>query len=543
MSLSENETEKLQKKATDLKSTNTRLKKRVKTLESALVKAEQNSQVKSDYLERMSHEIRTSMNGLIGMTNLVQETELTAEQKRYLEMLHISVDRLQAVVSEVLDYAKIETGQLELAPVSFKLKESLDYDLYLLRLAAEQKGLTLTYRIDPDVPDHLYGDPKRLAQVLTNLIHNSIHYTERGGITILVASDGYDDSNRLSLHFSVHDTGRGIDIDKQQRIFQAFNHSDQCQSASGDGAGVGLTVCSQLVKMMGGEIGLASSKKGSTFWFSVPFREVADPDWQLEMSQLDAERESQAARYALLGARVLLAEDDPINRAVTEALLTQAGIEVTCVENGRQAHQLAREGGFQIVLMDVQMPEMDGLEATRKIRSDEKRRERKRATIIALTALALHGDREKCLQAGMDDYLPKPIEKKELLDMLSRYLTCSALVVDGEAESQQQLVRCLIENGWSVTIAESGRLAMYEASLNAFDLVLLDTRLPQLGGIEAARIIRRLEEYSGRHARIVGVGWGGSGEEQRCLANGMDGYISRPVTTEKICAQLGPVSK
>ncbi|WP_143170594.1 response regulator [Desulfopila aestuarii] len=538
MSLIESEIDKLQKKTVDLKSTNAKLKKRIKALESALEKAEQNSRVKSEFLENMSHEIRTSMNGIVGMTSLVLETKLTSEQQQYLEMVNTSVDRLQEVVSEVLDYSKIEAGLLDLEPQDFNLKESLDHDLYLLRLAAEQKGITLTCKVDPDVPESVYGDPKRLVQVLTNLVNNAIRHTESGGVSIFVKNDGYDDSNRLSLHFSVHDTGTGIDLEKQQRIFQAFSQPGSRQTASAEGIGVGLTICSQLVKMMGGELGLASSRKGSTFWFSVPFREVVDIDLEFEMDQLAAEREARTSTYALQGARVLLAEDDPINRLLTETLLTQAGVEVTSVENGEEASRLAEVNDYQIILMDVQMPVVDGLEATRKIRQVEKKSGKRRTTIIALTALAMQGDREKCLQAGMDDYISKPIEKKQLLNMLTTYLTSSALVVDGDVESKQQLVQCLVENGWNVTIAESGRSAMYEASLNPFDLILLDTRMPQMGGIEAAKVIRRLEEYSGRHAHIVGIGWGGSGEEQRCLENGIDGYIARPFTREKITERL-----
>lgn len=530
--------EKLHKKAADLKDNNAKLKKRIKTLESALEKAEQTSRVKSEYLENMSHEIRTSMNGIVGMTSLVLETDLTREQEQYLRMVNTSVDRLLEVVNEVLDYSKIEAGLLELEPQGFNLKVSLDHDLYLLRLAAEQKGLTLTCEIDPDVPEYIYGDPKRLVQVVTNLVNNSIRHTATGGVSLYVKNDGYDDSNRLSLHFSVHDTGKGIDIEKQKQIFHTFCRPESSQAASVGGVGVGLTICSQLVKMMGGEMGLASSKKGSTFWFSVPFREVADLELELEVDQFTAERQAESAHYALQGAKVLLAEDETINRVLTETLLSQAGVEVTSVEDGEQAIREAAEGTYQIILMDVQMPVVDGLEATRKIRLLEKQSGRCRTTIIALTALAMQGDREKCLQAGMDDYLPKPIDKRQLFDMLTKYLTSSALVVDSDMESQQVMVRSLVENGWNVTIAESGRLAMYEASLNQFDLILLDTRMPQMDGMEAARVIRKLEEYSGRHAHIVGIGVGEDGEEQQCLASGIDDYIVRPVTRDKLGEKL-----
>ncbi len=537
MSLVDNEMDRLHKKLADLKSNSAKQKKRIRALESALEKAEKTSKVKSEFLENMSHDIRTSMNGIVGMTSLVLETDLTLEQERYLEMVNTSVDRLLEVVSEVLDYSKIEAGLLELEPESFNLKKSLDHDLYLLKLAAEQKGLTLTCKIDADVPDHIFGDPKRLVQVVTNLVTNGIRNTVSGGVEIFVKNDGYDDSNRLSLHFSVHDTGTGIDIEKQQRIFQTFCRPESSQTASAGGVGVGLTICSQLVKMMGGELGLASSKKGSTFWFSVPFREVADMALELNIDPQVDDLRTETSHFALQGAKILLAEDEPINRVLTETLLTQSGVNVTSVEDGEQALRQTEDEEYQIILMDVQMPVVDGLEATRKIRQREKQKGR-RSTIIALTALVMQGDREKCLQAGMDDYLPKPTEKKQLLDMLTHYLTRSALVVDSDMASQQVMVRSLVEKGWNVTIAESGRLAMYEASLNQFDLILLDTKMPQMDGVEATRVIRKLEEYSGRHAYILGIGAGEEGEEQRCLDSGIDGYISRPVTKFKLTEKL-----
>lgn len=513
-----------------------KLTARIKKLEAELAQSEQAGRVKSEYLENLSHDIRTSMNGIIGMTNLVLETELTEEQERFLDMVNSSVDRLLEVVNEVLDYSKIETGQLQLNPDSFDLMESLDHDLYLLRMAAEQKSMRLTCEIDPDVPARLFGDSRRLVQVLTNLVHNGIRYSSAGSVSIKVKNDGYDNENKILLSFSVHDTGEGIELETQKKIFNCFCQQEPCQSVSSDGAGIGLAICAQLVKQMGGEIGLASSPKGSVFWLTVPFREAAVPDIPDE-DDIAAARQEESAWYALQGAKVLLAEDETINRVLTETLLAKVGVEVTGVENGARAVAEAESGKYQIILMDVQMPVMDGLEATRRIRALEKGKENP-VIIIALTALAMQGDREKCLQAGMDDYLSKPIEKDQLVDMMTQYLTRTALVVDNDIESRQLLVRSLIEHGWNVTMAETGRLAMYEASLNAFDLILLDTETPSLDGLEAVEVLRKLEEYSARQTIILGIGSGNESERERCGRGGYDSVIARPVTGDTIGEML-----
>jgi CheY-like chemotaxis protein len=299
--------------------------------------------------------------------------------------------------------------------------------------------------------------------------------------------------------------------------------------------GLGLTITSQLVKLMGGEIGAESDPEGTMFWFTLPFREVADLSALEERTNATMEGIEEEVAYALRGAKVLLAEDEYINRVLIETILKQLGVDVTSVTNGRQAVTEACTGGYQLVLMDVQMDDMDGLEATGRIRKYESKHDG-HVSIIALTALAMSGDREKCLQAGMDDYLPKPVQRNALVSVLAKFLTSRVLVVEGDPLSQNVFVRTFVEAGWQVTLAETRRSAMYEASLSHFDLIVFDLSTPQLEGKEAVKILRQLEEYSGQRTRIFGIGEvevHGELQEQ-----GLDGYIQRPVTKEKILRQL-----
>lgn len=507
--------------------------------EAGLARAELASRVKSMFLENVSHEIRSSMNGIVGMTNLVLETELSSEQRLFLEMVSSSVDRLLVVVNEVLDFSRIETGELEIEPEDFSIKESLDHDLFVLHLAAREKNIDLTCTIEPDVPAFVNGDPNRLVQILTNLVNNGIKYTEKGAVAVKIENCGYNAGNMLLLRFSVSDTGCGLAPEKLELISHYFKYRPNAPVSSMPlsvgTTGLGLTVSSQLVKLMGGEIGVESGPGGSTFWFILPFKEVSDISSYTERTSSTLENIAENVAYELKGAKILLAEDELINRVLIETILTQLGVDVTSVENGREAVREACSGKYQLVLMDVQMEEMDGLEATRAIRKHE-RKHGGHLDIIALTAQAMPGDREKCLQAGMDDYLPKPLERNQLIEVLAKFLTRRALVVDGDPVSQSVVIRTLIESGWKVTIAETRRSAMYEASLSHFDLILLDVSTPQLESLKAAKILRQLEEYSGQRALILGVG-----EENGSAAlqeYGFDAYLERPVTQDKILRQL-----
>ncbi len=506
------------------------LTEKVENLTAQLQRSEQAGEVKTEYLEKLHHEIRTSMNGIVGMTELLFDTELNTAQQRYLEMITSSVDKLLAVIDEVLDFSRIESGQLDLQPDFFTLKKSLDHDLYLLRLEAEHKGMRLVCDIDPDVPEHLWGDVKRLVQVLTNLVHNAVRYSEKGQISIRVSNEGYDSQNRVILSFTVRDTGSGIDIDRQKKIFNTFCHHNPCQTVSCDGAGIGLALSAWLVHHMDGDIGLASSGEGSLFWFTVPFKEMAALEERYDKNDT---RQEDPGSSVLNGISVLLAEDEFVSQVLIETLLRQAGAEVRCVENGAEAITAVQSGSYQVVLMDVQMPVVDGIEATRQIRALED--ESKRGIIIiALSAVTTQDRLKSCFQAGMDDYLEKPLKKELLYNVLRHYLTRTALVVDNDVESRRQLVRTLVKQGWKVTMAETSRTAMYEATLNRFDLILFDIQMPRIDGLHPVEVIRKLEEYSGGETTILGIG-----SEKECRGvpfelKGFDSMISRPITEEEL---------
>lgn len=506
--------------------------------EAGLVRAELSSRVKSVFLENVSHEIRSSMSGIVGMTDLVLETDLSTEQRQYLEMVESSVDRLLVVVNEMLDVSRIETGEIEFEAEDFNLKQSLDHDLYVMSRAARDKGVELTCTVAPEVPAHVNGDEVRLIQIVTNIVNNGIKFTDAGSVSVSIKNDGYDSLGNLKLKFVVEDTGCGIAVEKVEQINHYFRQEVTPHIAlplSIGTAGLGLTVTSQLVKLMGGEIGVESDAGGSRFWFVLPYREVADFSALEVRTTETVENIQEESTYALRGAKVLLAEDEYINRILIETVLNQLGVDVFSVAGGKEAVTEVCTSKYDLVLMDVQMEDVDGLEATRRIRAHEKKHGG-HIPIVALTAHAMAGDREKCLQAGMDDYLAKPVVRKEILAVLTEYLTSRALVVVSDVDSQNIFVRGLVESGWQVTIAETKRSAMYEASLTHFDLIILDTANSQIEGLEAVKTIRQLERYTGQRAKILSLGV--DGEQVGGAENDFDGAIIPPVTKEKLLPHL-----
>ena len=384
-----------------------------KELKDAKIAAEQASQAKNQFLATMSHEIRTPMNAIIGFTDLLEKTALNRQQQEYVGIVRGSAEQLLGLINEILDLAKIEAGRMELDDVTFSLRSALKNMLTTLSLRANENGVVLKSKVDEDVPDHLWGDPRCLRQVILNLINNAIKYTDAGEIDFSVSAENRTDSNAL-LRFSVADTGIGIPQEKQKLIFEPFSQlRENNASHPYGGAGLGLTICRNLVQLMDGNIEVQSSPgEGSTFSFSIPFR-LADPETEMDNSSENAPSVPPKTPNSHPVYRILLAEDNRVNQKLVMTLLSKNGYEPVLVKNGKEAVETAQNQHFDLILMDVEMPVMDGFQATRTIRSAENSANHN-TPIVALTAHAMKGDDQRCLDCGMDGYVTKPIEFDEL---------------------------------------------------------------------------------------------------------------------------------
>ena len=386
----------------------------VRELRVAKEDAEAGSRSKSDFLANMSHEIRTPMNAIIGMSKLALDTPLISRKQDFIEKVNYSARLLLGIINDILDFSKIEAGKLDMERIDFNLKSVLENFSNIIGLKSAEQGLELEIKVAPDVPGVLKGDPLRLGQILINLGNNAVKFTPQGAITISVKLDGREEDRAL-LHFCVSDTGIGITEEQQQTLFQSFSQADNSISRQYGGTGLGLAISKKLTQMMGGEIWVESQVgEGSHFHFTV-MMEKGDPD-QVQNAPTD----TPERRENLMGAKILLVEDSDLNQELAIELLTDNGLIITSAWNGQEALKILETETFDGILMDIQMPVMDGYEATRQIRKQSRFKE---LPIIAMTANVMAGDLEKSAEAGMNDHIGKPFDLDDLLNTLSKWIT------------------------------------------------------------------------------------------------------------------------